>query len=57
MRYETVGQFTWLDLVGSPHPLYGEARPPGYAPLVQLGRSVHYGRHQELLEVLVGVDE
>ena len=44
-------------LVGPAHPLDGEARAPSYAALVQLRRGVHNGGHQELLEVLVGVDE
>ena len=47
----------YLYLVWPAHPLDGEARAPGYAALVQLRRSVHNGGHQELLEVLVGVDE
>ena len=52
----TLRQF-YLYLVGPAHPLDGEARAPGYAALVQLRRSVHNGGHQQLLEVLVGVDE
>ena len=45
----------WV-LVRSAHPLDGEAWSPGHL-IVVLRRRVHDRGHQQLLEVLVGVDK
>ena len=41
----------------SAHPLYGEAGAAGLAAVLQLGRRVHYRGHQQLVEILVGLDQ